>query len=151
MVYTASLFAERSLDGTAFDWLELRPVLAAAQGVPERVLEDADLPGATLGLPLAVWGAPGEGAFGPLELFKKLPALAAWLGRARGAELYLPAHRHQTLGRGMDGLGQAELLSSFSVVPKWNRPRPLRAEPGPGRNEPCGCGSGKKSKRCCAA
>lgn len=28
---------------------------------------------------------------------------------------------------------------------------PLRAEPAPGRNEPCPCGSGRKYKRCCGA
>lgn len=28
---------------------------------------------------------------------------------------------------------------------------PLRAEPAPGRNDPCPCGSGRKYKRCCGA
>jgi len=30
-------------------------------------------------------------------------------------------------------------------------PQPVRAAPKVGRNEPCPCGSGKKSKKCCGA
>ncbi|XOV90569.1 MAG: PBPRA1643 family SWIM/SEC-C metal-binding motif protein [Pseudomonadota bacterium] len=32
-----------------------------------------------------------------------------------------------------------------------NRPAPTRVTAQPGRNDPCACGSGKKSKKCCAA
>ena len=34
---------------------------------------------------------------------------------------------------------------------KTIRPQSVRAEPKVGRNDPCACGSGKKSKKCCAA
>ena len=31
------------------------------------------------------------------------------------------------------------------------KPRPIRREKTPRRNEPCPCGSGKKAKKCCLA
>ncbi len=33
----------------------------------------------------------------------------------------------------------------------WEPPRPYLAPAKPGRNDPCSCGSGKKSKKCCGA
>ncbi len=39
----------------------------------------------------------------------------------------------------------------FYVDGKTVRPPVQRAEPKVGRNDPCACGSGKKSKKCCAA
>jgi len=30
-----------------------------------------------------------------------------------------------------------------------NPPEPVRAAPKPGRNDPCPCGSGRKTKKCC--
>ena len=32
-----------------------------------------------------------------------------------------------------------------------NPPEPVKAVVGPGRNDPCPCGSGKKYKKCCGA
>jgi len=47
------------------------------------------------------------------------------------------------------GLGLGRGRSQFRLVPPELRPDPIRAPGGPGRNEPCPCGSGAKYKKCC--
>lgn len=44
-----------------------------------------------------------------------------------------------------------QLADGLALMPPRVARRPVRAEPAPGRNELCRCGSGRKSKRCCAS
>jgi hypothetical protein len=85
-----------------------------------------------------------DGGSGIAVFVNSLP----WLARAEAPDLFL-AEAEQPQGepfgpkiglRILGGLGRFE-----------GKRRPVRAEGKPGRNEPCPCGSGKKSKRCCAA
>lgn len=43
---------------------------------------------------------------------------------------------------------QAENISELDII--INKPKTIRFEKTPNRNEPCLCGSGKKYKKCCA-
>lgn len=70
-----------------------------------------------------------------------IPALAT----ARALDLYLPRAWMPAGGSDVD---HARAL--LARAPKAE-PETVRAEPKPGRNEPCACGSGKKAKRCCLA
>lgn len=44
-----------------------------------------------------------------------------------------------------------ETFDLFAPARRSSAPKPATARPKVGRNEPCPCGSGKKSKKCCAA
>ncbi|MHC5004404.1 MAG: preprotein translocase subunit SecA, partial [Planctomycetota bacterium] len=46
-------------------------------------------------------------------------------------------------------LEAASAASRGEAAPRRRKPKPIRAAPTVGRNEPCPCGSGKKYKQCC--
>jgi hypothetical protein len=81
-----------------------------------------------------------------------------WLRNARSAD---PGHGGATFDlagflddRGQAGaaLGMLQELGATGAAPEWVETLRKFAQPGPatvGRNEPCGCGSGRKHKSCC--
>ena len=44
-----------------------------------------------------------------------------------------------------------ELEAEEELLRKTEKVKPIQADPAPGRNNPCPCGSGKKYKKCCGA
>jgi len=77
-----------------------------------------------------------------------LGSIGAAVGALEPEELYFP---HEVVAQAgpptdIDGL-RAGLTLARTV---W-RPATVRVSPGLGRNERCGCGSGKKFKRCCGS
>jgi hypothetical protein len=100
------------------------------------------LPALVAAIDVDVLNTPGSDKGELLNYFLGVPLIA----RAEAEELYLP--------RGV--------LDKVREEPPFERGRllllrlkardqlpPVVAEVKPGRNEPCGCGSGKKFKKCC--
>jgi hypothetical protein len=88
-----------------------------------------------------------QGAERMTEIVCALP----WLARAEAAELFLPrAHAAHMRETSIDDV--ALMMKPYAKVSFLARPDPeKRATAKTGRNDPCGCGSGKKHKRCCGA
>jgi hypothetical protein len=111
----------------------------AAADIPEDIVMAAiaNLPASWIGPDFLMRG---------ISLASSLP----WLTRAPVEHLFLPRA----------WLGTLTLAPSLREVASWFEPyktlrtsgRPVthvRAAPKVGRNEPCACGSGRKSKHCC--
>lgn len=79
-------------------------------------------------------------------------SLLASVGAAAGAldpeELYFP---HEFVSRAGPPTDVDDLRNALTVARAFWRPATVRVSPGLGRNERCGCGSGKKFKRCCGS
>jgi hypothetical protein len=87
-----------------------------------------------------IWGkAPGE-PLTPEEFAAREPLWIAWIGgskREEEGEKEKPVQKIQTQGE-------------RRVLEYWMPPvAPLDETPPVGRNQPCPCGSGRKSKKCC--
>ena len=79
--------------------------------------------------------------------------LLPFAARARPEEIYLPqaclSELEESRGEAWAVERANQLLADFRVL--FRKRTPVRAaEPRPGPNAPCPCGSGKKFKRCCA-
>ena len=77
-----------------------------------------------------------------------LPSLH-WLARAQPEQLYLPEEVVHRSEYGFSLEHGVALPSALQNNPLIQRGEPVRVERQPGRNEPCPCGSGRKSKKCC--
>lgn len=94
-----------------------------------------------LALSLAVT-APGKD---PAAWLTGLVGFVPALATAEALDLYLPrAWMPETHF-------DPEWMRTLVGRSTWVQDPPKHAEPTPGRNEPCSCGSGKKWKRCCGA
>jgi len=49
------------------------------------------------------------------------------------------------------GMTPEEIEAEKQMIKDAKKVDPLSANEGPGRNDPCPCGSGKKYKKCCGA
>jgi hypothetical protein len=91
-----------------------------------------------------VWGSVFDG-----ELTPFVPPIVLLAARSDAEDFYYPAdvqrdvRVNRTLG---EGIALAELHRK-----RFPAHATVRAEPRPGRNDPCSCGSGKKYKKCCGA
>lgn len=72
-----------------------------------------------------------------------------WLSFAAADELYLPAAQLARFDPAWDAERAARLWRRLTRDHAAGTP--VHAEPRVGRNDPCPCGSGRKSKKCCAA
>lgn len=72
-----------------------------------------------------------------------------WLAQAKPADLFLP--RAFAEEREFSPVGDlSAMMIPYAKALKVGRPDPVKnTAPKPGRNDPCACGSGKKTKRCC--
>lgn len=77
------------------------------------------------------------------EAFRKYLLLAPLVALQEPESFYLPKELLTALGRRWTTADTIRLARM-----QTNCPDPVRAEPKPGRNEPCPCGSGKKYKLC---
>ena len=74
-----------------------------------------------------------------------------WLARAKPTELFLPRAYTATLPP-TDEQEVDWMMAGYGEAHRLRRASTVRNEaPKVGRNDPCGCGSGKKHKRCCGA
>ncbi len=107
---------------------------------PEDVPDELALPTFALGA-YGFWQAPDHLELAGIEI----PASCL----LEVEELYVP-QRWADLTARFDFVGTTQ--PAFQLLREARvPPRKPAAPPPPGRNEPCGCGSGKKYKRCCAA
>lgn len=84
----------------------------------------------------------------PIDDVQAMEVLAAtipWLATRPFSDWYFPA-AYLELAPAGPGADAEAILASFKRV---YHPGPARAEPAPGRNDPCSCGSGRKFKKCC--
>jgi hypothetical protein len=81
-----------------------------------------------------------------LHLFTMLPFAA----RAKPEHFYFPRAELSRILKPWQPEYSVELLKEYRQRYYGGAPKPVRAEPTPGRNEACPCNSGKKYKRCCA-
>lgn len=61
----------------------------------------------------------------------------------------MSTNRQERVRRPLESGGRARRRRRGDGDPLGSKGEPLAAAPRVGRNEPCPCGSGKKSKRCC--
>jgi hypothetical protein len=78
-------------------------------------------------------------------LMFSLPRVA----KAEPKQLYFPESLLRTVRPTWEPSESLALLAMQEGL--LEKPKPVRAAPTLGRNDPCSCGSGKKYKRCCAA
>jgi len=70
------------------------------------------------------------------------------VARAEPKQLYFPESLLRPVRPTWEPSDSLALLAMQEGL--LEKPKPARAAPTPGRNDPCSCGSGKKYKRCCA-
>ena len=51
--------------------------------------------------------------------------------------------------RGKRTRRKEDVEAEEELIKKTDKVEPIQADNGPGRNDPCPCGSGRKYKRCC--
>jgi hypothetical protein len=126
----------------------LRPELSVLAAVQSRAsglaIGAEETLAMTLSLPKPLWCEAEPGW--PLVLYQSI-----WLGRASPAQLLLRRELAQALLPEPEKLDGEVMLEGKDFTPRYGRQVTVVGGPKPGRNDPCGCGSGKKSKRCCAA
>jgi hypothetical protein len=78
-----------------------------------------------------------------------LTDMLPWIARCGPEELVLPRAWARCFA--WDDLrdDQLRLVEAFRLLFGGSRPQTVRQAAGPGRNDPCPCGSGKKHKKCC--
>jgi hypothetical protein len=108
-------------------------------------IEDVPLDLARTSLLTLLWDTLDVQAMGARALDGATPFIA----RASATDFFYP----ETFARALGSLGTAQTALAFARNQRVFRAekKPVVAQPTPGRNDPCTCGSGKKWKRCCGA
>jgi hypothetical protein len=79
---------------------------------------------------------------------RMLGRVGAAVGALEPEELYFP---HEVVAQAGPPTDVDDLRNALTLARTVWRPATVRVSPGLGRNERCGCGSGKKFKRCCGS
>lgn len=85
---------------------------------------------------------------GSHQNFSSMLAISVWLSGLEAESLYFPRSFLQDLRFPFDPTFVDIQVEKMQEL--YGETTPVRATPGPGRNDPCPCGSGVKYKKCCA-